>query len=159
MPLPVEDVEPAVFTSMDEAREIAARLGRPIDIFRTPSDGGIAEFVQTVHGRDATVTPKTVVAKADVMLPSIEVSAEGEVKARVESEPTTTVGKSLELRWNVEAPTDVHVRQLFFHPPSKKGEPWRVDAMDESGHVLASGMGTPEDAYLELWEEMRPPDA
>lgn len=151
LPLPVEGVDPKVFTSLEEAQAAARSLGRAVDIFRTPREGGIAEFVATVGG-DVTVTPGAIEVKAVVNRVSVSATDEAEL------EETTTVGKSLEARWNVEAPTKAHVRQLAFHPPSQESEAWRVEALDESGNVLASGMGEPQDAYLELWDDMKPPD-
>lgn len=156
-PLPPEEV-PDVFTSFEDAKAAATRLGRPIDIYRTPQAGGMAEFVESVGG-DATVTPDPVEAKIEVILPAIETSAAGKIKPTGQLETRKTVSKDLGLRWNVEAPPNIHLRGLKFHPPSATGEPWRIEALDESGNVLASGMGEPEDAYLELWEEIKPPDS
>ena len=158
LPLPVEGVDPKVFTSLEEAREVAGSVGRAVDIFRTPEEGGIFEFVETV-GRDITVTPATVEVKAEVHSPSASTTDKAEQPDDLDDQQeTTTVVKSLELRWNVEAPTKPHVRQLVFHQPAQKGEAYRVEALDEAGNVLASGMGEPVDAYLELWDEMKPPE-
>lgn len=48
LPLPVQGLRPGVFTSLDDAREAASRLGRAIDIKRTPVQGGADEYVESV---------------------------------------------------------------------------------------------------------------
>ena len=84
LPLPVEGVDPKVFTSLEEAREAAGSVGRAVDIFRTPWEGGIAEFVETVV-RDVTVTPAIIELKAEVHSPPVSTTTD-----KVEPAPTFT---------------------------------------------------------------------
>lgn len=138
LPLPLEGVKPSVFTSMDAALTAARQVGRTVDIYRTPSRGGVAEFVQTfkvAHGSVKIVAKSTITVKGK-----------------------KTESKDLSSRWNIAAPAGAHVRKLVFHPPTDKGNPWRVEALNDQDEVLGSGMGDPEDAYLELWEEVKPSD-
>jgi hypothetical protein len=110
LPLPVEDVDPKVFTSLEEARQAAKSVGRAVDIFRTPEGGGISEFVETV-APEQVVRPEAIGSREHFETRWIDPSIQDD------REEITVVSKTLELRWNVEARPRTHIRQLLFDPP------------------------------------------
>jgi hypothetical protein len=161
LPLPVEETDPKIFTSLDDARQAAQEVGRRVDIYRTPFEGGMAEFVETVPPEESEQLEIHDASHRVVDSSPLHVTAKGEVKAEGEATGTwafsgSATGKSLERRWNVIAP-DAHVRQIVWHPPSEPGEAWMVEARDDEGNVLNTGMGDPQSAYLDLWDDMKPP--
>lgn len=51
LPLPVDP--PAVLHSLEEARDAAVWLGRPVRIYRTPRLGATAEYIETFPPQEA----------------------------------------------------------------------------------------------------------
>jgi hypothetical protein len=143
-PFPVEDTDPKVFTSLDDARSAGFALERVIDIYRSPASGGMLEFVETVKG----------------------VTASDELKLAVEESVTklTPIGWSITGRWRVhsreKATVEPHVRKLIMMPPSDPADPiWNFEVRDENDNILEISAGDDtQDAYLELWEQMKPPE-